>query len=393
MSFRLQVKPWELLADISISIVILYVLALQLLFQARSVLLVFTIIALFAALTQLHSIDLGGWYTLFIIITSVTSIVLTNNYSICSYYLTTIIKAFVFFLAIINCMKLKTGFLVIRWSTIIAGIILSYLLLFRGVSNASMRRSISESINENIVAASITVSIAFTLFDITINKKGIKLYFEIAAIVFMCSAALLTGTRKSFIAIILMVALYLGFVVMPQSSGSSKNQIRKFVFAIIGIVAILYFVKYGIDQTSIGQRFKNTGYLGDKMRVYYYVQAFRIFKENPLFGTGWGGFVEQIGMYSHSTYGELIANTGIMGSILFIVQYYSLLNKGIRNIRILDKGKVERSLSILAIISLLIILFLGVGTVVFYEINLTLCVGVAYSIIKDNSLIGKHEEQ
>lgn len=390
MRLRIQIPPWELLSDISISIVIIYVLALQLVFQARSILFIFTIIALFAAVIQLHSFELGGWYTVFLLLSIVSSIIVTSDFFICTYYLLIVIKTFVFFLAIINCLKLKTGFSAIRYSTIVAGIILSYMLLFRGVATDSMRRSVGEGVNENIVAASITVAIVLTLYDFTIRKKGAKRYIEIAAIVFMCSAALLTGTRKSFIAIIVLLALYLVLIVMPKSVGSSKNQIRKFIIVIIGLVAVLYFIKYGIDQTNIGDRFRNIGYQGDKMRVYYYGQAFRIFCENPLFGTGWGGFVAQIGIYSHSTYGELIANTGIIGSLLFFAQYYFLIQKGIRNIRSMEKSNDERSLTILALVSILIILFLGIGTVIFYEINLTLCIGIAYVIIKRGSTCVKY---
>ena len=388
MHHRVLIKPWEFLACISISIVILYVLALQLVVQARSFLLIFTLISLFASIVQLKSIDLGGWYTVFIVFTSITSLIVTDDLSICIFYITTLIKAFVFFLAVINCMKLNRGFLTIRYSTIIAGIILSYMLLFRGVvASDSLRRSAAEGINENVVAASITVAIALTLYDIIFRKKKIKIYFEIAAVIFMCSAVLLTGTRKSFIAIIILLALYMLFIVIPKKSDSNKNQIRGLVFAVVGIAALLCFIKYGIDQTSIGERFKNIGYQGDKMRVYYYIQSLRIFIENPLFGTGWGGFVAQIGMYSHSTYGELIANTGVMGCLLFVSFYFSLIYRGINRIRIIEKERVERNLCVFAIISILAILFLGIGTAIFYEINLTLCVGIAYAILKDNTFL------
>jgi len=392
MRLRILVRPWELLAGISISIVILYALALQLLFQAGSILSLFTIIALLAVLIQLRSLNMGGSYVVFILFTSVISLLLTSNLAICTTYITNVIKAFLFFLAIINCMRLRNGFKMIRYSTIIAGLVLSYMLFFQGViTSESMRISASEGINENIVAASITISIVLTLYDITLRKKELILYFDIAAIVFMCSAVLLTGTRKSFIAIVLLLVFYMVFVVMPKNAGSSKSHIRRFIVAIVGIAAVLYYIKYGIDQTNMGERFRNIGYQGDRMRVFYYAQAYRIFREHPLFGTGWGGFAAQIGMYSHSTYGELIANTGIMGCILFFVQYYGMLYKGTRNIRLMEKGSVERSLSMIAILSILMILVLGVGTVVFYEINLTLCVGVAYALLRGNTLFGEEE--
>ena len=67
--------------------------------------------------------------------------------------------------------------------------------------------------------------------------------------------------------------------------------------------------------------------MGMKDRWIIAVDAFRVFLLHPIFGVGIDNYslYSSFGLYAHSTILELLAGTGIFGTILFLCPYFSVI--------------------------------------------------------------------
>lgn len=378
---HIRVKPYEFISVGAVTVLILYVLLFQLFFSSGVILPLMTVISLLGAFLYFGRIDFSLSYLAFIVFTSAVSLFITSSIPNTMTYIMTISKAFIFFLAVVNCLKFENGFKFVKISTIIAGIGLS--LMLYGNSAVGVRVSASDAINENVVAASLLVSIIITVYEYDRSFNRIHKLFCLGTVALMAGASLFTGTRKVFISIIAFIALYL-ITSELTNDVKGKINIKKLLLVVIGACALYLFVSYALDTSILGDRFRNTGYEGDKMRSFFYLKAYEFFKENPFCGLGWGGFALRVGMYSHSTYAELIANTGIVGCFLYLCFCWYLLNrlrKSISNRE--DYVTFTSNYYKIAAISFCIILALGFGTVIFYEINITLVIAISYTISKE----------
>lgn len=366
-------KPYEFVSVGAVSIVIIYVLFGQLLIVSGVVLPVCTILSLAASLTYFGRLITSKSYFMFLFITSAFSLIVTDNIAATKPTIILLLKVFLFFLAVINAMNFESGFKCIRLATIFSGVMVACKLL----ENATVggRISASNQINANVVAATLLVSVFMAAYELEIQKNSKRKFFYLLCIVLMSFASILTGTRKVFLSIVVFLVAYL--LLVEFFDREKKGSLKKLFVIILGMAFLYYFISYAMDSI-IGERLANTGYEGDKMRNFFYLTAFNMFKEKPILGFGWGGFAARVGMYSHSTYAELLANTGFVGVILFFIFVMTIIIKLIKKIKTNSSmnSKFYNTYRI-ALLSFLIVLALGFGTAFFYEINLTLAIAVA----------------
>lgn len=386
--WHMKFKPYEFISVRTISFAIIYVLFGQLLFGSGIVLPVLTLLSLVTSVVYFGNIKISQSYGIFLLITSIFSLLITDDMETTKSCIVLLLKALLFFIAIINSMKFESGFKCIRLSTIFSGVMIA-IMLFNNSAGGG-RVSASDKINENVVAATLLVSVFMSVYELEKRKKKIYRIIILFCIGIMSFASVLTGTRKIFLAIVAFICLYL--FITKFINHDRKMNLRKLSVIIIGITFLYFFVSYAMDSI-IGERFLSTGYEGDKMRQFFYLTAFNMFKEKPLFGFGWGGFTAKVGMYSHSTYGELLANTGCIGIVLFFVYVFSIIVKIYRKIRYVSKTNNENyNVYKIALLSFLILLILGLGTVLFYEINLTLAIAIVYFLSTSNTYEQRREE-
>lgn len=182
------------------------------------------------------------------------------------------------------------------------------------------------------------------------------IYFSIAVLVMF--AIWLTKTKKTKVDTIWLI-LMLFSLFMTQKRGP-------LLFCIIAMVAA-YFIYEKIKTKTILkflgivlviiillilviQIFPSTSGLIDRLvqldeqdditsgRIPLYEYAISLFKQNPLFGIGWGqyrySYVREI--YAHNIYAQILAETGIVGAVLFFGAFiYGL----VISVRLLRKGK------------------------------------------------------
>lgn len=194
---------------------------------------------------------------------------------------------------------------------------------------------------------------------------------KVAGVIAAVMVIFLAGSRKSIIAVIIMVAL----LILLCATDYIKNYNLKqwFVIAIVAVAAIMlinnYLLPYA-DQTNLYNRILGRGAEGandsDEVRLNLYKMAIQDFIAHPLFGLGFNQYVNTHGNYTHSTYAEPLACSGLIG-LLYLYPYFSILRKQIYLIRINKKGSLERLKQKEMFVFLCMILFVGVGIPYMYK--------------------------
>lgn len=147
----------------------------------------------------------------------------------------------------------------------------------------------------------------------------------------------LSGSRKSIYAVLIMVAVLL---VLCLPHYSRRLNLRKVLtVAVIGAATYLFISENLLpyaEQTNLYARLMGTGVDAasdsDLIRVNLYVWALEDFFAHPFFGVGFDHFRTLHGNYTHSTYMEPLACSGLIG-LLYLYPYYSIIKKQIHLIR------------------------------------------------------------
>ena len=264
----------------------------------------------------------------------------------------------------------------------------------------------------------ILISICITTVLMFISIHGSSIVYKTGAITFGRSADMNTNVLSSIICLGLFSALYLLFRIIliiyicyclyTQILAASRRGFVEFCFLLIlslfsyvqikyrnkmivkilGVLALLLgaFLVYtylSINSSSIAlmQRFATKDSIGDQNRIFYMHSSIELFKQSPFIGMGLGSVEKSIGMYSHSLYLELLASTGIVGSIfllcslflneLIFLGKFSLIrnNQNIRNV-------ISCRLVFVFIISILIG---GIGVVYLYDLYFYIMIALVLS--------------
>ena len=181
----------------------------------------------------------------------------------------------------------------------------------------------------------------------------------------------LAGSRKSIgaVAVMLMVLL-----VLCGSDYIKHLRVRKtFTILIIGIAAYLIITEFLLpyaDQTNLYRRLLGSGAAGasesDELRKDLYRWAFDSFLEHPLFGLGFNQYVKRYGNYTHSTYAEPLACSGLIG-LLYLYPYYSMVRKQLYLISRCKRGSYARLKQKEILAYMCMFLFVGIGIPFMYK--------------------------
>ncbi|MBB2184077.1 O-antigen ligase family protein [Lachnospiraceae bacterium MD1] len=245
------------------------------------------------------------------------------------------------------------------------------------------RLSIAEGYNPNEMGYLIVFGVISMLYFLPYMKSILLKGLVIAGIIGAFYIVLSSGSRQNFLVLILVLVLWLLFNLYQLRS---KNISMKTVGTISVILLVLIVLAGSIADAVMKAFHESILYermisesvqSSDEVRKYFYYLAMGYFKQSPLLGIGYDQFrVKNIyGMYSHSTYVELLSCTGILGCILWFSPYLLVLKRFLRLKR--RKGGIGRDpiqeyqLNIVFIYYITLIL-LGLTTVHIYKINMLL---------------------
>lgn len=209
-----------------------------------------------------------------------------------------------------------------------------------------------------------------------------KSYFKyIAAVLVMlqCVALLLTLSRGSILAIV--IAAPILFIYVAIKSHNKKAPIFILLLLIV-IMVIMFFALNSVIQNVIAW-LKNVG-MSDRGRFDLYKEAFKCFKDNPLFGVGMDYKIDSTGnkiYWFHNTYFEALGKLGIFGLLNI------LLFNGVRYMNALKVCK--NKVAVFLIASVICFEFYGlVDTNFFSPIHLAflLIVNIAFERMKNDKI-------
>ncbi|HSB92292.1 MAG TPA: O-antigen ligase family protein [Flavitalea sp.] len=246
------------------------------------------------------------------------------------------------------------------------------------------------SINENPNGLAFQLLVGFISVLFFFNRTNIigKGVVASLSILFFYNIAI-SGSRKAMIAYVLIFFFFLFF-----SFPAKKKIFYFFVVGLIGLFAGSYLFSL-VSDTAVVQRFyklsDNAG--AADIRTQLYKEAFNAFADNPLFGIGLDNFrlYSSSGLYAHSNYMELLADTGLIGFSIYYLMYLKVWLGGSKIRRL--EGRSEQSLFLSGLFKCVIILFLIIGAGSVQYDNFTHWILLLFPVIMIEQSVLNAEEQ
>lgn len=158
---------------------------------------------------------------------------------------------------------------------------------------------------------------AYYVFFSPLKNTRIHRFFRIIMLpdmLFCALMCLVSGGRGAFVFII-MISIYILFTLRK----SMKGHIGYFFLIITGVsVAFLSAAFYFEIWNSAGMNRVVEHLTDDTERERLYRLALQAFEESPIVGQGMGSIWYTVGYYSHNIVMDLLAETGIIGTTIFL---------------------------------------------------------------------------
>lgn len=308
------------------------------------------------------------WWIFFGVYSAVTGIVVATDKSILFSSLITYF-AFLFVLACIVALIKGEGS--IQWllkQIVVITIICALYTIFKGIDyyNGILVRTMGLHNNPNTLGA-LMVFGSFSLLCLSKPQLKAMFYNAIILVLFMY-IIILTGSKKALLSegIILCIWVWGFFKGMRQSERLFNRMCAYLLVAICGCAVVYYFMTDYINTASFIRMQSLTTSGSTNTRMGMYKEAFEMFKTSPLFGVGYSQFrvLSSYGSYSHATYPELIAGSGIFGTLIFM---YPVIVTGKRLVIGKFSGNSYFKSMLLALYA--VELFLGAMNIFFYEFS------------------------
>ena len=201
--------------------------------------------------------------------------------------------------------------------------------------------------NINIAGFSIALLLPFTL----IKQKKLD---RLKKIILSCLISItifsgfLTGSRGTILSITVIYLIFLSKEFF--SKNDIKNKIKESLYLIIPFLFSIIITEILFDSMRYSYRMNQIIERGSSSRIDYYKDALNSFKEKPLTGIGIGNWklnsIEKgkrhiegyiVPYHSHNDFIQLLAETGILGLISYVMIFILSLYKPIRELSILKK--------------------------------------------------------
>ena len=308
------------------------------------------------------------WWLVFGVYSTITGIVVATNRSVLCSSLVTYF-AFLFVTAcIVIVVKIEGSIHWILKQIVAITVLCALYTIFRGFDyyNGVIVRTMGPHNNPNTLGA-LMVFGSFSLFYL--SKPQIKaMLYDVIFLMLFVYVVILTGSKKALLAAGILVCIWAwGLFKGMRQSERLFNRICAYCLLAICVGGVIYyFATYYINTASFLRMQTLTTSGSTNTRVGMYREAFDMFKSSPLFGVGYNQFrvLSHYGSYSHATYAELIADTGILGTFIFM---YPIVFTGKK--LVIGRFSSNRYYKSLLIALYAVEVFLGAMNIFFYEFN------------------------
>lgn len=261
---------------------------------------------------------------------------------------------------------------------IICAVVCTVQVLFWGEDfyNGVVVKTMSAKNNPNTLGFTMLCGISALLVK---NSRFEKNFLVRMMLVFAFSyVIILGGSRKCFIAELILLLGWLLSGVKDIKTTMTPKKLQIEIIVIVSVAVAIYYASKYLSSTSLFARLQNmfNGH-GDKVRIQLYKDAYKFWKTSPIIGIGFDQYKiwSPYKFYSHSSYAEIFACTGLIGTAIFFSPF---LAAGVR-IRKITGYKTRRS-NVLGVI-MIMELFIGIGQIFIYDLqHMLLLTYVFYSL-------------
>ena len=233
----------------------------------------------------------------------------------------------------------------------------------------------------------IPVILILTSYLLTSKKKGHK-KFAIIALVISAFAIILTAKRAHLLfGVAAVVVTYLII-------GKGNKFKRVFLLGIIAVlaVALFYIASLYVPQINLVlQRFETVGEDNSSTtRLKMWALAFTLFRNHPIFGAGWGAYkflysetFHKDPLDAHNVYIQMLAETGVIGFIIFVFTAFSALYVTIRYIK--KRKTLNMPIVYSLVMQMFVLMYCTTGNCI-YDImfcHYIIALGIAYSTLSN----------
>ena len=282
-------------------------------------------------------------------------------------------------------------------------LITTFFLIFRGVG--LKRINIADTVNVNAIGVTLSFAIGFVLYLlISKGNSPIKWVIGITSIAILLVGVMMTASKKAIISGAALIILWI-FLCYRFTFARIPLALRFAVFGGIIAAGILvyrwYTSSYAQQMEYMINRMSGL-YVGesDQARIEMIKEGLLIFVSHPIFGVGFNNarYYISYATYTHCFYAEMLACTGIIGTILFgyaMIRPWAIIVKTRRRIRLRDSLQNTKIIYMLAVF--IVFLLLNFTQIAFYAQNLMYVFSVfsAFAICLDinNKRMGVENEK
>ena len=209
-------------------------------------------------------------------------------------------------------------------------------------------------------------------FGLKEHKGLIKTMIKIGYIIAAISVIFIAGSRKSILSIIILFVLFFLFCAKDYFKNLSIAWVVLItLLLLIAAIMVYQYLVPMVEDTNLyarvmGRRAESAS-ASDASRIRLYGVALSDFIRHPLFGLGFNNFaIEHNGMYTHSTYVEPLACSGIIG-FLYLAPYVMIFVKQIKLIKLNHDNLQERIWQKELMAFYISFLFVGIGIPYIYK--------------------------
>jgi len=186
--------------------------------------------------------------------------------------------------------------------------------------------------------------------------------------VFIAISIVATGSRKSFLALLILGLMWLWFCYRREVLRS----IRALLLVLVVLVGGYLLVMFALSSTWMAYRFELLQRLNTSRydRIQMYIEGWHFFVQNPITGIGLGNYtyLSSFGRYSHSDYMETLSTTGGVGAFLYFTIYVILWLRLRRIARNTRDPHIQYAVGVIKAL-LVTALFLGLGVPNFLSVH------------------------
>lgn len=230
--------------------------------------------------------------------------------------------------------------------------------------------SASEAVSANDIGALMAFG-CFTIFFAFNNKSRIsfiRMVLVAAISILFITVISISGSRKAIIAVIILYVCLILLCTKSVFKSISSTQLFLITAAVLGVLVLAYMYLLPLfENTSLYMRVFGDKAVGASQsndgRMWLIELALKDFLEHPIIGLGYNNFAYYHGNYTHCTYVEPLASSGIWG-VLYLIPYISILKKGI----FISRHSAENVILKKALLAFYFsFLFVGVGIPFIYK--------------------------